>query len=91
MVVIRLSRGGAKKSPFYKVVAADKRSPRDGRFIEIIGTYNPVARGQEKELNLKLDRIKYWVSNGAQCSDTVARLVKNYEKTAAQTTETAEA
>lgn len=82
MVVIRLSRGGAKKSPFYKVVAADKRSPRDGRFIEIVGTYNPVARGQEKELNLKLDRIQHWIDNGAQCSETVARLVKNYAKTA---------
>ncbi len=87
MVVIRLSRRGAKKSPFYKVVAADKRSPRDGRFIEIIGTYNPVARGQEKELNLKLDRVEYWVSNGAQCSDTVARLVKNYQKTLAKAEE----
>lgn len=84
MVVIRLSRSGAKKSPFYKVVAADKRSPRDGRFIEIVGTYNPVARGQEKELNLNLERIAYWVGHGAQCSETVARLVKNYQKALTQ-------
>jgi small subunit ribosomal protein S16 len=87
MVVIRLSRSGAKKNPFYKVVATDKRSPRDGRFIEIVGTYNPVARGQEKELNLKLDRINYWIATGAQCSETVARLVKYYQKQTADNTQ----
>jgi len=76
MVVIRLARGGAKKRPFYNVVVADSRSRRDGRFIERVGYYNPVASGQETSLNLSHERITHWVDKGARLSDTVAMLVK---------------
>lgn len=76
MVVIRLARGGSKKRPFYNVVAADSRDRRDGRFIERLGFYNPVANGNDTGLRLALDRIEHWTSNGAQLSPTVARLVK---------------
>ncbi|AUM00181.1 30S ribosomal protein S16 [Zoogloeaceae bacteirum Par-f-2] len=76
MVVIRLARGGAKKRPFYNIVAADSRNRRDGRFIERIGFYNPVASGAEKNLVINAERLTYWQQNGAQLSDTVARLVK---------------
>ena len=76
MVVIRLSRGGAKNRPFYNVVVADSRCRRDGRFIERVGFYNPVASEGSEALRLDQDRISYWTSNGAQLSDTVARLVK---------------
>jgi len=76
MVVIRLARGGAKKRPFYNIVAADSRNRRDGRFIERIGFYNPVASGAEKNLVINTERLAYWQQNGAQLSDTVARLVK---------------
>ena len=76
MVVIRLSRGGAKNRPFYNVVVADSRCRRDGRFIERVGFYNPVASEGTEALRLDQDRISYWTSNGAQLSDTVARLVK---------------
>ncbi len=76
MVVIRLARGGSKKSPFYNVVVADSRNRRDGRFIERVGFYNPIAKGGQEALRLKNERIAYWQSNGAQLSDTVARLVK---------------
>ena len=76
MVVIRLARGGAKKGPFYNVVVADSRSRRDGRFIERVGYYNPVASGQETSLNLSHERITHWVDKGARLSDTVAMLVK---------------
>jgi small subunit ribosomal protein S16 len=76
MVVIRLSRGGAKARPFYNIVVADKRNRRDGRFIERIGFYNPLARGGEEPLRIALDRLTYWTSVGATPSDTVARLVK---------------
>jgi small subunit ribosomal protein S16 len=75
MVVIRLSRGGAKKRPFYNVVVADSRERRDGRFIERVGFYNPVAAGAEQPLRVAFDRVEYWTSNGAQLSPTVARLV----------------
>lgn len=85
MVVIRLARGGSKKRPFYNVVAADSRNRRDGRFIERVGFYNPVAvEGQEK-LRLALDRVKYWVDNGAQPSDTVDRLIKEFSATVSAT------
>lgn len=85
MVVIRLARGGSKKRPFYNVVAADSRNRRDGRFIERVGFYNPVAvEGQEK-LRIALDRVKYWVDNGAQPSDTVDRLVKEFSATVSAT------
>ena len=76
MVVIRLARGGAKKRPFYNVVVADSRSRRDGRFIERVGFYNPIATGNEEALRLSLDRIKHWQDRGAQLSETVAGLVK---------------
>ena len=83
MVVIRLARGGAKKRPFYHVVVADKRCPRDGRSIETVGLFNPVARGQEERLRLDLGRVEHWVGVGAGLSDRVARLVKDAQKTAA--------
>ena len=76
MVVIRLARGGAKKRPFYNVVVADSRSRRDGRFIERVGFYNPIATGNEEALRLSVDRISYWQERGAQLSETVAGLVK---------------
>jgi small subunit ribosomal protein S16 len=76
MVVIRLSRGGAKARPFYNIVVADKRNRRDGRFIERIGFYNPLAKGGEEPLRIAMDRLTYWTGVGAEPSDTVARLVK---------------
>ena len=76
MVVIRLARGGAKKRPFFSIVAADKRHRRDGRFIERVGYFNPVASGAEKSLVIDNERLEYWKQNGAQLSPTVARLVK---------------
>lgn len=75
MVVIRLSRGGSKKRPFYNIVVADSRIRRDGRFLERVGFYNPVAAGAEEALRVSQDRVSYWASKGAQLSDTVARLV----------------
>ena len=75
-VKIRLQRHGAKHAPVYRLVAADARKPRDGRFIEVLGTYHPKARGQTQALTLKLDRVDYWLSVGAQCSDTAHSLVK---------------
>src|SRR5665647_2282593 len=76
MVIIRLARGGAKKNPFYSVVVADSRNRRDGRFIERVGFYNPLAKIGQEGLRLDSARIKHWQSNGAQLSDCVARLVK---------------
>jgi small subunit ribosomal protein S16 len=76
MVVIRLSRGGSKARPFYNIVVADKRNRRDGRYLERIGFYNPMARGAEELLRLAQDRLTHWLSIGAQPSDTVARLMK---------------
>jgi small subunit ribosomal protein S16 len=76
MVVIRLARGGAKKRPFYNIVVADSRNRRDGRFIERVGFYNPIATEKEEGLRLLLERISYWQERGAQLSDTVAGLVK---------------
>lgn len=83
MVVIRLSRGGAKKRPFYNIVATDRRNRRDGRFIERIGFYNPMAAGQEPPLRLSLERLEYWRSHGAQVSDAVERLAREAGKAAA--------
>ncbi|WP_016955881.1 30S ribosomal protein S16 [Catenovulum sp. SX2] len=77
MVTIRLSRGGSKKRPFYQVVVADSRSPRDGRFIERVGFFNPVARGEAERLRLDLERINHWISQGAQTSDRVKSLIKD--------------
>jgi small subunit ribosomal protein S16 len=76
MVVIRLARGGAKKRPFYNVVVADSRTRRDGRFIERVGFYNPIAGEAEEGLRIAHDRIAYWQQRGAKLSDTVAMLVK---------------
>lgn len=83
MVTIRLARGGAKKRPFYSVVVTDSRNARDGRFIERVGFFNPVARGQEERLRLNLERVAYWITNGAQASDRVAQLIKDAQKAAA--------
>ena len=80
MVVIRLSRGGSKKRPFYHLTVADQRNPRDGRFIERVGFFNPVARGQEERLRIDQERVDYWVSKGAQPSDRVAALLKEAAK-----------
>ncbi|MEC8472308.1 MAG: 30S ribosomal protein S16 [Pseudomonadota bacterium] len=77
MVTIRLARGGAKKKPFYHITVSDSRRARDGRFIERIGFFNPVARGREERLRLDLDRMAYWQSQGAQVSDRVSSLVKD--------------
>ncbi len=76
MVIIRLARGGAKKTPFYSVVVADSRNRRDGRFIERVGFYNPLAKLGQEGLRLDTARITHWQSNGAKLSDCVARLVK---------------
>jgi len=76
MVVIRLSRGGAKGRPFFNIVVADKRVRRDGRFIERIGFYNPVASGAAEALRIDQGRLAYWQGVGAQTSDTVARIVR---------------
>jgi small subunit ribosomal protein S16 len=80
MVVIRLARGGAKKRPFYNIVVADSRERRDGRFIERVGFYNPMASGGEEPLRLATDRITHWAGVGAQLSPTVARLVAQAKK-----------
>jgi small subunit ribosomal protein S16 len=80
MVVIRLSRGGAKKAPFYNIVAADKRAGRDGRYIERLGYFNPVARGAETRLSLNVERFDHWVSQGAQPSDRVKDLEKKFKQ-----------
>ena len=82
MVTIRLSRGGAKKRPFYHVVVTDSRSRRDGRYIERVGYFNPLARGAEKRLELSLDRVEHWVSKGAGTSDRVNTLIKEARKAA---------
>ncbi len=76
MVTIRLSRGGAKKKPFYHIVVADSRFPRDGRFIERLGFFNPVAQGQAETLRVDIERADYWLGQGAQASDTVGTLLK---------------
>jgi small subunit ribosomal protein S16 len=80
MVTIRLSRGGAKKKPFYHVVVTDSRMPRDGRYIERLGYFNPMARGAEKDLEVSLDRIDHWVSQGAATTDRVKSLIKQARK-----------
>ena len=79
MVKIRLARGGAKKKPFYSIVATDSRKRRDSGYIERIGYFNPVARGQEVRLSIEEDRLDYWTSKGAQISDRVKQLVKEFK------------
>jgi small subunit ribosomal protein S16 len=81
MVTIRLSRGGAKKRPFYHIVVTDSRNRRDGKFIERIGFFNPIAVGGEVELNLNQERATYWLSKGAATSERVAHLIKQAKKT----------
>lgn len=83
MVTIRLARGGSKKRPFYHVVVTDSRSPRDGRFIERVGFFNPIATGGEERVRFDVERIEYWVGTGAQMSDRVASLYKQVRKAAA--------
>lgn len=83
MVVIRLARGGSKKRPFYNIVATDSRNRRDGRFNERIGFYNPMASGAAPRLSINEASLNAWVANGAQMSDTVARLYKEFKKAAA--------
>ena len=74
---IRLARGGSKKRPFYRIVAADRRMPRDGRFIEKLGTYNPLlAKDSEERVKMDLDRVKYWMDHGAQPTDRVSRMLE---------------
>ncbi|TYA51800.1 30S ribosomal protein S16 [Aggregatibacter actinomycetemcomitans] len=82
MVTIRLSRGGAKKRPFYQIVVADSRSPRDGRLIERVGFFNPIAQGKAERVRIDLDRVNHWVGQGASLSDRVASLVKEVQKAA---------
>ena len=77
MVKIRLRRMGAKKAPYYRIVVADSRSPRDGRFIEELGTYDPMAEGEKIKVNM--ERAEYWISTGAQPTDTVRGLLKKVE------------
>jgi small subunit ribosomal protein S16 len=89
-VKIRLQRRGAKHDPFFRMVAADGRSPRDGRFVELLGTYNPTAKKPEDEANLKVDRIDYWLSVGAQPSHTARSIIRRVKKMIAEApTETA--
>ncbi len=83
MVVIRLTRGGSKKRPFYHINVADKRESRDGRFIERLGFFNPIARGAEEGTRIDLERLDHWVRQGAQASDRVKKIVKDYRKASA--------
>ncbi|MBS9403035.1 30S ribosomal protein S16 [Halomonas sp. TRM85114] len=82
MVTIRLARSGAKKRPFYHLTVTDSRNARDGRFIERLGFFNPVARGQEERLRVDLDRVTHWQGQGAQLSERVNELVKEARKQA---------
>ena len=82
MVIIRLSRSGSKKKPYYNVVVQDSRKRRDGRFIERVGFFNPQARGQEERLRVNLERVEYWQGKGAQVSARVATLLKDAAKAA---------
>ena len=81
MVVIRLSRSGAKKNPYYFITVADSRNPRDGGFIERLGFYNPSAKGQEESLRIDVEKVNEWVSKGAQISDKVKKLIKDSKLT----------
>ena len=79
MVSIRLARGGSKRRPFYHMVVTDKRNRRDGRYIERVGFFNPMATGGEERLNVKQDRVAFWVGQGAQPSERVAKLLKDVQ------------
>ena len=80
MVSIRLSRGGAKKRPFYHIVVTDSRSRRDGRYLERLGYFNPIAAGSETKLRIDLERADYWLHQGAQPSERVSSLIKQFKK-----------
>ena len=82
MVTIRLSRAGSKKRPFYHFNVTDSRNPRDGRYIERVGFFNPLARGQEERLRVSAERIAYWQGQGAQMSDRVKKLLKGADQAA---------
>ncbi|MGB0496107.1 MAG: 30S ribosomal protein S16 [Kangiellaceae bacterium] len=82
MVTIRLARGGSKKRPFYHMVVTDKRNARDGRFIERVGFFNPVATGQEERIRVDNARVDHWVGQGAQMSDRVRKLIKDLKAAA---------
>lgn len=83
MVTIRLARGGSKKRPFYYINVADRRVARDGRFIERVGFFNPIARGGEERTRIDLERVDHWVRQGAKMSDRVNKIVKDYRKATA--------
>jgi small subunit ribosomal protein S16 len=85
MVTIRLSRGGSKKRPFYHVLVTDSRSPRDSRYIERVGYYNPMASKGEIPLSIQMERVQHWISKGAQPSERVATLIERLQKAQAQT------
>lgn len=89
MVTIRLSRTGAKKRPFYHIAVADSRRSRNGRYIERLGFFNPGATGGEQRLRIALDRVDHWVGLGAQPSERVAKLLKDYRKEAVEAAEAA--
>jgi len=80
MVNIRLARGGSKRRPFYNIVVTDRRKPRDSGYIERVGYFNPVARGQEVRLHIEQERVQYWLANGAKPSDRVAKLLNESAK-----------
>jgi small subunit ribosomal protein S16 len=86
MVTIRLARGGSKKRPFYHITVADSQRSRNGRFVERVGFFNPIARGADEKMRLDLDRIEFWIRQGAQPSERVASLIKRYRKAASATT-----
>ncbi len=91
MVTIRLARGGSKKRPFYHVTVADSRQARNSRYIERVGFFNPIARGQEVRLRIDNERVEYWVSQGAQLSDRVKKLVKESAAATSTATDSTEA
>lgn len=82
MVTIRLARGGSKKNPYYYVTVTDKRNARNGRFVERVGFFNPTARGQEEKMRIDMERVNYWLSQGAQTSQRVATLLKQVAQVA---------
>lgn len=84
MVTIRLARGGSKKRPFYHLTVADSRCARNGRYVERVGFFNPVARGQEERLRIDVERVEFWVGQGAQMSERVQQLLKEHQKTQEQ-------
>ena len=82
MVVIRLARGGSKHRPFFNVIVTDSRNRRDGRFIERVGLYNPVANEKQERVRLNADRLNHWIAQGAKVSDAVTKLIKNQKAAA---------